>query len=125
MLDVAVASGDGAIGVAGVVEGVVEGTEAGVEVGVADGTVDEERVGVVDGLAEGGLVGAGGPGGGSHLGGSNEWRELSGATGGSVDGGLPVGELVVVVGAVGVGSGASVVALSWNGEGAVIPICLR
>ena len=36
-----------------------------------------------------------------------------------------MGELVVAVGAVGVGSGASVVALSWNGEGAVIPICSR
>ena len=36
-----------------------------------------------------------------------------------------MGELIVVVGAVGVGSGASVVAPSWNGEGAVVPICLR
>ena len=112
MLDVTVESGDGAIEVAGVVEGVVEGMEAGVKEGVTDGTVDKELVGVVDGLAEGGLVGAGGSGSGSHLGGSDEWRELSGATRELVDGGLPVGELVVAVGAVGGGCGASVVALS-------------
>ena len=38
---------------------------------------------------------------------------------------MPVGGLVVAVGAVGGGCGASVVALFWKCDGALMPICSR
>ena len=49
---------------------------------------------------------------GSVLGGSDEQRELSVAKGGLAERGLPVGGLVVAVGAVGGGCGTLEVALS-------------
>jgi len=122
-------SGDGSIGDVGAVEGVGEGMEAGVKVGVllgvAEGPVEERLLGVDDGSAEWELVGAGGAGGSVFWGGSEEWIELSGAERGLAGGGLPVGGLLVSVGAVGGVCGASVVALFWKCEGALMPICSR
>ena len=71
------------------------------------------------------LVGAGKAGGGVFWGGSEEWRELSVVKRGLAEGGLPVEGLVVAMGAVGGCCGTSVVALSWKGEGALMPICSR
>jgi len=122
-------SGDGSIGDVGVVEGVGEGMEAGVKagvlLGVADGPVEERRLGVDDGSAEGKLVGASGAGGGVFQGSSDEQRELSGAEKGLAEGALPVGGLVSALGAVGGGCGTLVAALLWKGEGALMPICSR
>ena len=128
-VELAAVSGDGSIGDVGVVEGVGEGMEAEVEVGVllgvADGPVEVGLLGVDDGSAEGELVGAGKAGGSVFWGGSDEQRELSVAKRGLAESGLPVGGLVVAMGVVGGGCGASVVALSWKGEGALMPICSR
>jgi len=128
-VEVGSVSGTGSIGDAGVVDGVVEGMGAGVGVGellgVADGPVEGRLLGVGDGSAEGKLVGAGRAGGGVLQGGSDKWRELSGAKKGLAEGALPVGGLVSALGAVGGGCGTLVAALLWKGEGALMPICSR